>query len=718
MRLFAALLLCLSVATTLSAQDRPNTILVLDGSGSMWGQIDGVAKITIAQEVVTDLLENFPADQGLGLSVYGHRERGSCTDIETVVAPAPGTAPAIAEAVAQIKPLGKTPMTDAVIAAAEALRYTEDTATVILISDGVETCNPDPCAAAKLLEEAGIGFTAHVIGFDVGADAEALAQMQCIAGETGGQFLTAANAAELVTALDTVVQAAEPEPAIVTVGFEARIGAEDGALITDPVTWLLGGANGDATGNPISLELAEGSYDIAATWTAQGATQSRQFIAGAQTGTVVLVFDAPQAQASLTAPDTAPRGSTLQVGWEGPDGETDTIQIGKPGEGYVAYAYTRDGNPATLVLPIETGTYELRYMQNDSEMIASRPIEITDAEISLTAPETAAAGSVIDVGWVGPDQNGDNIQIGLPGDGGYSAYTYTSAGNPVQVQMPAEPGTYELRYVFQDRVIAATRPIEVTEAEVGLTAPAEAAAGSQISVGWTGPNADSDTVQIAPVGGTYVAYAYTATGNPVTLQMPAEPGAYELRYVFQDRETIYTQPITVTEAALGLDAPAAAPAGATIAIGWSGPNAPSDNVQVAEIGGGYLTYAYTADGNPVQLRMPAQPGAYELRYVFQDSETIFTQPITVTPITAQLVAPESAVAGSEVPVGWDGPAYTGDYIAIGNPGETGYLTYAYTDAGNPLTVTAPDTPGTYDIRYVLGQDESVLATAPLTVTAP
>ena len=149
-----ALLLSLLLPATLAAQDRPNTILVLDGSGSMWGQIDGVPKITIAQDVVTDLLQTLPADQRLGLTVYGHRERGNCADIETVVAPDLNTRDAIAQAVTGISPLGKTPMTDAVIAAANALRYTEDSATVILVSDGVETCNPDPCAAARLLEEA------------------------------------------------------------------------------------------------------------------------------------------------------------------------------------------------------------------------------------------------------------------------------------------------------------------------------------------------------------------------------------------------------------------------------------------------------------------------------------------------------------------------------------------------------------------------------------
>src|SRR5690606_15182673 len=204
------------------AQEQPGTILVLDDSGSMWGQIDGVNKIVIAREVVADILADFPEEQNLGFVTYGHRERGQCADIQTVIQPAPGTASEIVRIVNELNPRGMTPMTDAVIVAAEALRHTEQAATVILVSDGIETCNPDPCAAARALAQAGIDFTAHVIGFDVKGEAEALLQMQCIAEETGGRFLTADNAAELTKALQQVVAApAEVVPAMAEVTLRA-----------------------------------------------------------------------------------------------------------------------------------------------------------------------------------------------------------------------------------------------------------------------------------------------------------------------------------------------------------------------------------------------------------------------------------------------------------------------------------------------------------------
>ena len=53
---FLVVLSTVLLAFAVQAQERSKAILVLDGSGSMWGQIDGVAKITIAQQVIGELL--------------------------------------------------------------------------------------------------------------------------------------------------------------------------------------------------------------------------------------------------------------------------------------------------------------------------------------------------------------------------------------------------------------------------------------------------------------------------------------------------------------------------------------------------------------------------------------------------------------------------------------------------------------------------------------
>ncbi len=208
--LTAACILAVGISFTASAAER--SIIVLDASGSMWGQIGQKAKIDIARETLSDVLTTVPADSELGLIVYGHREKGSCKDIELAVAPAKGTADAISKFARAIKPKGKTPLSASVKQAAEALRYTEDKATVILVTDGLETCDADPCALGRELEQSGVDFTAHVVGF--GLSDEDGKQVACLAEETGGKYLKADDAGALGEALTaTVVEvAAEPEP--------------------------------------------------------------------------------------------------------------------------------------------------------------------------------------------------------------------------------------------------------------------------------------------------------------------------------------------------------------------------------------------------------------------------------------------------------------------------------------------------------------------------
>lgn len=219
-RIFSGILVMLTLVLAgltgpAQAQDnRGQVILVLDASGSMWGQIDGKSKIEIAREVIADMLGDWSDTTDLGLLTYGHRNKGDCGDIEMVVAPQPLNSSAFLGAVNAISPKGKTPIGDSVRMAAEALRYTEDRATVILVSDGLETCNADPCALAAQLEGQGVDFTAHVIGFDLSDTDQA--QLACIADNTGGQFFAARNAAGLTDALTetvAVIKTAEATPA-------------------------------------------------------------------------------------------------------------------------------------------------------------------------------------------------------------------------------------------------------------------------------------------------------------------------------------------------------------------------------------------------------------------------------------------------------------------------------------------------------------------------
>ncbi|MGI9452204.1 MAG: hypothetical protein ACR2QH_16425 [Geminicoccaceae bacterium] len=79
-------------------------ILVLDASGSMWGQIEGVPKITIAREVIDGLLQDWDPSVELGVTAYGHREKGNCADIETLVPVGPTNRQAVIAAIDALNP--------------------------------------------------------------------------------------------------------------------------------------------------------------------------------------------------------------------------------------------------------------------------------------------------------------------------------------------------------------------------------------------------------------------------------------------------------------------------------------------------------------------------------------------------------------------------------------------------------------------------------------
>ncbi len=211
----AAFLLITSLVPA-HAEEGSRVILVLDASGSMRGKIDGKTKMDIAKDVVAKLVANWKPEDELGLVSYGHREKGSCEDIEVLREPGTLDAASYMDAVNALNPKGKTPMTAAVRMAAEALQYTEKKATVILVSDGIETCDPNPCAVAEELEKLGVGLTVHTVGFGLD-DKGAVAQLKCLAEKTGGTYSTANNARELQKALAKTVAAPPPEPAPVVI---------------------------------------------------------------------------------------------------------------------------------------------------------------------------------------------------------------------------------------------------------------------------------------------------------------------------------------------------------------------------------------------------------------------------------------------------------------------------------------------------------------------
>ena len=565
-----ALVAGLSGTAALAQEAQPaavsDTILVFDASGSMWGQIDGVAKITSAREVVQGLLKDLPPQRRLGLVAYGHRRKGDCGDIQTLV-PVGTDRSAIAGAIARLNPVGMTPMTAAVEQAAEALKFTESTATVILVSDGQETCHKDPCQAAARLAELGIGLTVHTVGFGLGPEeAGAKGELSCIAEATGGRFLIADDARGLRAALDEIsaVQAKPAPPAQAAAATrKVQLSATDqvsGPTIREGLAWTIRhGASGkvlhQASGvGPITVELPPGVHDVTVERLADGARAEGQVSRNSLSLPIVVAL-----AATVKAPETGAAGATVRVAWTGPGDGEDYVSVAKPAAGdtrYETYTYVRRGNPLEVRLPAEAGEYEYRYVSSKTrKVLARQPVSVTPVQAGMDPPASAAAGATVRVPWTGPGYDGDYISVARPEapDNRYETYTYTSRGNPLNLRMPAEAGSYEVRYVQgQKHQVLARRPVTITAVSASIDGPASAAAGATVRVSWTGPGYDGDYISVArpdAAGNAYARYTYTRRGSPLELQMPAEPGSYELRYIqHQGSRVLARRTINVTPA--------------------------------------------------------------------------------------------------------------------------------------------------------------------------
>ena len=111
----------------------------------MSAKMEGRPKIGIAQQVLSKQVEKLP-DSGInaGLMVYGHRRKGDCADIEEVVKLKPLEKQELITKIKSIHPKGQTPIANSIRVAAENLKELEEETTIILISDGKETCDPNP----------------------------------------------------------------------------------------------------------------------------------------------------------------------------------------------------------------------------------------------------------------------------------------------------------------------------------------------------------------------------------------------------------------------------------------------------------------------------------------------------------------------------------------------------------------------------------------------
>ena len=197
-----------------SAQDTRSIALILDASGSMNAKLaTGGTRMEAAKAAVVAFLGKLDPNVRIAYRVYGHQsptKARDCKDTDLLVGF--GTVAANRDAIlartASVKAQGYTPITYVLQLAAADIAKEPGARTIVLVSDGKETCAGDPCAAARALAAADARLVIHTIGFNV--DAAARFELQCIARVARGTYSDATGAGDLGARLGEVAAAKEP----------------------------------------------------------------------------------------------------------------------------------------------------------------------------------------------------------------------------------------------------------------------------------------------------------------------------------------------------------------------------------------------------------------------------------------------------------------------------------------------------------------------------
>jgi hypothetical protein len=195
----------LSVVSALRQDAKPtrNIAIILDASGSMRELLGKKTKWATALEVLAEVVAKLPADFSVGLRTYGHRlsskDPNTCTDVELLVPVVPLNRTALLAAANGLTPRGETPLVHSILQTPADLKPVGG-GTVILITDGEESCKGDFATAAAALKASRLNLTLNIVGFAM-KSGPTLAPLRALAESAGGHYYGASSGEALARAV-------------------------------------------------------------------------------------------------------------------------------------------------------------------------------------------------------------------------------------------------------------------------------------------------------------------------------------------------------------------------------------------------------------------------------------------------------------------------------------------------------------------------------------
>lgn len=161
-------------------------LFLLDGSGSMVAQMGNTDRWSASIGIMSRMIDTLRGVENVevGLRVFGHNKpitQKDCYDTKLEVPFALNNHKAFITRLRQIKPLGYTSITQSLLAAAKDFPVDKTARNmIVIITDGIEECNGDPCAVSEELQKKGIMLRPFIIG--LGTDQEAFRKTYSCAG--------------------------------------------------------------------------------------------------------------------------------------------------------------------------------------------------------------------------------------------------------------------------------------------------------------------------------------------------------------------------------------------------------------------------------------------------------------------------------------------------------------------------------------------------------
>lgn len=201
-------ILFFAVAKHAHAQSRPpeqptRILFLFDASQSMYARWESNTKYEVARKLLGEMVDSLQKMENLELAlrVYGHTKRyppQDCDDTRLEVPFGEKNGFAIKKRLEEISPSGTTPIARSLEECGSDFPKSPARNIIILITDGIEECNGDPCAVSAMLQRKGIVLKPFVIGLGLGKDF--IKSFECV-----GNYFDATDETQFRNAFNIVI---------------------------------------------------------------------------------------------------------------------------------------------------------------------------------------------------------------------------------------------------------------------------------------------------------------------------------------------------------------------------------------------------------------------------------------------------------------------------------------------------------------------------------